>query len=228
MSERLPDHIINQAKSRDLLTVLNEHGVRLTGNGHEFSGPCPVCGGNDRFSINTKKQVFNCRICGATGAGAIDLAMFIDGVDFKQAVAILIGRAPTPEREYAQSATSTHQSHDDDLKNRAIALHVWTRAVDPHGTLVEYYLADRGLELPPMASEVIRFHDHCKLEGAWYPAMVCLVRDIRTNEPQAIIRTALNTDGTGVRSKDMVWSAAADSFRPSAIAAELNMRAHNS
>ena len=31
----------------------------------EFAGPCPHCGGTDRFSINTKDQVFNCR--GAEG-----------------------------------------------------------------------------------------------------------------------------------------------------------------
>jgi phage/plasmid primase-like uncharacterized protein len=29
----------------------------------ERCGPCPKCGGNDRFSINTLKGVWNCRNC---------------------------------------------------------------------------------------------------------------------------------------------------------------------
>ncbi|OLS53779.1 primase-helicase zinc-binding domain-containing protein [Rhodovulum sulfidophilum] len=30
----------------------------------ERVGPCPVCGGRDRFGINTARNVFNCRHCG--------------------------------------------------------------------------------------------------------------------------------------------------------------------
>ena len=29
----------------------------------EYCGPCPKCGGRDRFSVNAKRGVFNCRGC---------------------------------------------------------------------------------------------------------------------------------------------------------------------
>ena len=35
----------------------------------ELVGPCPACGGTDRFAINAAKGVFNCRSCGANGGG---------------------------------------------------------------------------------------------------------------------------------------------------------------
>ena len=43
----------------------------------EFAGPCPLCGGRDRFSINTKKDVFNCRGCGV-GGDAVDLVRHVN------------------------------------------------------------------------------------------------------------------------------------------------------
>lgn len=66
-------------------------GIKLRG-GVDRCGPCPRCGGTDRFSINTKKQVFNCR--GFGGGDVIALVQHIDGSDFKKAVATLVGPAP--------------------------------------------------------------------------------------------------------------------------------------
>jgi hypothetical protein len=53
-------------------------------------GPCPKCGGTDRFSISTKKQVFNCRQCG-TGGDIIELVKFLDGCGTRDAVEKLAG-----------------------------------------------------------------------------------------------------------------------------------------
>ena len=73
--------------------------------------------------------------------------------------------------------------------------------IDPRGTLVERYLKSRALELPDEAAlEAIRFHPDCSFEyGERFPAMICLVRNIVTNEPQAIHRTALAADGTAIK-----------------------------
>ena len=59
---------------------LARRGIHLRGK-NERIGPCPKCGGDDRFSINVAKQVFNCRGC-ETGGDVIDLVQFLDGVDF--------------------------------------------------------------------------------------------------------------------------------------------------
>src|SRR4051794_26362774 len=67
-------------------------------------------------------------------------------------------------------------------------------------TPVEIYLRSRGLTLPPEAvGESVKYDPACPFAGARTPAMVCLVRNIITNEPQAIHRTALSLDGRKVR-----------------------------
>lgn len=57
------------------------------------------------------------------------------------------------------------------------------------------YLAKRGLGLPADAHEVIRYAPACPFAGARAPAMVALVRNVITDEPQAIHRTALTLEG---------------------------------
>jgi putative DNA primase/helicase len=87
---------------------------------------------------------------------------------------------------------------DDD--NRQRAGDIWRAAVDPRGTLVNCYLEHRRLDLPgEVAGEVIRYHPACPMDGERHPAMVCLVRNILSNEPQAIHRTALTPDGRAVK-----------------------------
>jgi CHC2 zinc finger len=71
---------------------LARRGVRLRGK-TERAGPCPKCGGDDRFSINTAKQLFNCRHCGV-GGSVIDLVCHLDGTDFKTACTTLTGEPP--------------------------------------------------------------------------------------------------------------------------------------
>jgi putative DNA primase/helicase len=97
----------------------------------------------------------------------------------------------------AQPAPDRDERHD-------IARAVWREAQSPRGTLVERYLAVRGLALPAevLTSGAIRFHPACAFrlgtgETARLPAMVALMRDVRSNEPRAIHRTALRGDGTG-------------------------------
>jgi putative DNA primase/helicase len=84
--------------------------------------------------------------------------------------------------------------------NAKTALRLWRQAVDPRGTLVEIYFKGRGLELPTEAAfEAIRFHADCPFGGERFPAMICLVRNIVTNEPQGIHRTALAQDATAIK-----------------------------
>lgn len=78
------------------------------------------------------------------------------------------------------------------------ALRLWAEARDPTGTPVEVYLQRRGLSLPADAGEVLRYHPACPFAGTRTPAMIALVRNIRTDAPQAIHRTALSLDGRKV------------------------------
>lgn len=91
------------------------------------------------------------------------------------------------------------------LKSQGIADHsaaahrIWGEARDPAGTPVEAYLARRDLVLPAEPGEVVRYHPACPFAGSRTPAMVALVRNIRTDAPQAIHRTALSLEGGKIR-----------------------------
>lgn len=80
--------------------------------------------------------------------------------------------------------------------NIEIALRLWAGSIDPHGTIVKRYLEQRRAALPAHASDVIRFHPRCPFKGERRPAMVALMRDICTNEPCGVHRTALLPDGS--------------------------------
>jgi putative DNA primase/helicase len=82
-------------------------------------------------------------------------------------------------------------------KTKAWALDIWSKSVNPAGTLVERYLREhRGLQLSgDIAGSVVRFHGSLRFdEFSRKPGMVCLFRDIATNEPCGIHRTFLDRE----------------------------------
>jgi CHC2 zinc finger len=85
-----PDHRLEEARAVRIEDEAARRGIKLRG-GNERSGPCPACGGTDRFSINVKKQLWNCRGC-QRGGDVIALVRHLDGVNFEEAVEKLSGR----------------------------------------------------------------------------------------------------------------------------------------
>jgi CHC2 zinc finger len=84
----------NQARAVPIEKEIGRRGITLQRQSKtEFVGPCPKCGGDDRFAINTKKGVFNCRGCGI-GGDVIQLVEHLDGVDFNTACTTLTGQPP--------------------------------------------------------------------------------------------------------------------------------------
>jgi phage/plasmid primase-like uncharacterized protein len=86
--------IANKARAVRIEDELARRGFPFwTKPRHNNQGhPCPMCGGHDRFSVNTRKQLFNCRGCEASG-DVINLVQFLDGASFKTAVKMLAGAA---------------------------------------------------------------------------------------------------------------------------------------
>ena len=82
-----------RARAVPIETEIERRGVMLRREGLERVGACPKCGGEDRFAINIKKQVFNCRGCGI-GGDVIQLVEHLDGVDFNAACTALTGQPP--------------------------------------------------------------------------------------------------------------------------------------
>jgi len=98
-------------------------------------------------------------------------------------------------------------SHKDIHEAREIrdadprALQIWSEATLIRDTPAETYLRSRGFGDLEWICDV-RFHHHCPFgPGERHPCMVALYRDIITNEPKAIHRTALTTDGQKIGRK---------------------------
>ncbi|WP_210270691.1 DUF7146 domain-containing protein [Mycoplana rhizolycopersici] len=67
--------------------------------GPEFAGPCPLCGGRDRFSISSSKQAWNCRQCGRGGRDGIGLIAHARGHDLSSRTGFLTACSEALQRD---------------------------------------------------------------------------------------------------------------------------------
>ena len=72
--------------------------VKLAKKKNYYVGPCPMCGGRDRFTINTaERDLWICRQCGdGKYHSPIDFLMQYHNIDFKQALDRLGGDLQHP------------------------------------------------------------------------------------------------------------------------------------
>ncbi|WEK04547.1 MAG: primase-helicase zinc-binding domain-containing protein [Candidatus Devosia phytovorans] len=112
------------------------------GPGPDKAGPCPNCGGTDRFAIHTTKNTFNCRRCGLSGHGVIDLVMKTEKVKFVPACEMITGRRvadPISAEEAArihmeaQKREQDRAAEEDRRRLRAISegRAIWGRTSQP-------------------------------------------------------------------------------------------------
>jgi putative DNA primase/helicase len=93
-------------------------------------------------------------------------------------------------------APIVHKPAPADTRRTEAAVAIWESAEQAQGTLVEVYIASRGIHLA--APETLRFHPGLKHpSGGIWPAMVALVTDGADGTPLAIHRTFLTADGGG-------------------------------
>lgn len=92
----IPQHIIDQARTVDLVSLIQRYQWPLKAESHGSKcGPCPFCnGGEDRFWIRDNR--YKCRVCGATGT-PVDFVMWRERLEFREAVTMLTGYVETPE-----------------------------------------------------------------------------------------------------------------------------------
>jgi hypothetical protein len=117
----------------DILDTAWRLGIlaRLKPEGGERVGPCPVCGGRDRFSINPAKQLWNCRGCGV-GGDAYDLVRHLSGGSFRDAVRLVDGEPST-----RRSSPSPPARQEEDASK---ARWLWSRRKPITGSVAETYL----------------------------------------------------------------------------------------
>jgi hypothetical protein len=90
---------IERARATPIGAILQARQITLPGRGDRLAGPCPNCGGTDRFAVDLKKELFNCRGCEGKGHGAISFVMFLDNISFLQAVERITGEPPPAEND---------------------------------------------------------------------------------------------------------------------------------
>lgn len=120
----------------------------------ERGGPCPGCGGKNRFSVDHGKNVFSCRFSGA-GGDAIDLVRHCRDASFVEAVEMLTGERAVP------AAPAREENEDKSAawreKARERAWKIW-REANPAGRLVRRYLEARGIPFPTWRLVAVREH----------------------------------------------------------------------
>jgi hypothetical protein len=178
----------------DIVHLLGLAGLKRTG--HELVGPCPKCGGTDRFGVNLRKGVFQCRRCGIAGDG-VKLIQEIQGLDFKAALTWLCGEAQgvsDAERQQriarAREAQRKAEARAEQERKKIIAdaRRLWDQGVKPYGTPVEDYLQRRAIDVRALGgfASCVRFHPDLPyahhIDGRWQtvhrgPAMICAVQN---------------------------------------------------
>jgi hypothetical protein len=216
------DAWVDDARSRDVLAEAQALGARLKRSGIEHIGPCPVCGGTDRFGVNPRKRVFLCRGSGAAG-DVIALVQYITGRDFIGACEQLTGR-PVPsgktgeidhaalaareEKRRTAAAEREAEAQQYREKERRRAWELWHAFGDP--SPVNAYLAGRGLERVPLLrchpampywvheTETDRFGRRRSLPREIYrgPAMMAPIVDAK-GRFSALHITWIEADGPG-------------------------------
>jgi hypothetical protein len=191
----IPAEAIDRAAQADILAVAHDLGARLKRVGAaspEYYGPCPHCGGVDRFSLNVRKQVWNCRGCDK-GGRVIDLLIHVDGLTFVDAIETLTKGTweRRPPRKQADKGRGAAQ------RNGENAMRIW-RGAQPIGPLARTYLgAVRKIDFGqiPQIDSVLRFEPRCPFGEGFLPCLIALVRDVANNQPMGIQRTAIDAHG---------------------------------
>lgn len=203
----------DRADQCDLLETAKRYGAVMKRSGREFKGPCPNCGGRDRYSLSPTRHKWYCRGAQFGGRGAISMVMHIAGMTFLQACEALTGE-PNPsgarakplseaekaernrrrlEMEANQRAREAQQMQQEE-NSREAARRIWEASKPIQGTLADTYLVKRGFI--GVVDPVFRFHGSLPYPGKEkrYPALICRVDDMM-GDLTAIWRIYLREDG---------------------------------
>ena len=152
-------------------------------------GPCPMCGGTDRFRFDDKAG-HGTYICGQCGAGdGMMLAIKFTGLGFKEAADRIdaIIRNVKPD-------SRPHKPEISDDERRAMLRALWNAATPLTGDdLASRYLASRGLT--PETGELRFARAERDGEGGVRPVMVARVLTADGSRVATLHRTFLRPDG---------------------------------
>jgi putative DNA primase/helicase len=119
---------------------------------------------------------------------------FADATEYAQR---FIGYALKEKTKSYVLTSRCRDTTDTSLTYQGRALELWNEGLPIAETVAARYLAKRGItDVTALDGEVLRFHPSCPYgEKSRHPCMLALLRDIRTDEPRAIHRTAFTSVG---------------------------------
>jgi len=168
----------DEAKATTCIAWATRKRWTLATAGADRAGPCPVCGGTDRFSIHTGKNLWNCRVCERSGNDVISLVMWSENLEFVPACELITGRNADAPIDAARAAHLRLQTEKEAQRRAATEAHkreearraghaIWSgqsRDIDWSGpgigsasaSPVRAYLKLRGIDLDALPEEVSR------------------------------------------------------------------------
>lgn len=213
-AQRIPEKVLEDARSRHLLSAIVGRYVALRRSGTSWKALCPFH--QERtpsFTVNDRRGFYHCFGCGAHG-DAIGVLMQLGGMSFHAAVADLLN-APLEshparfEREFRGRAAEFAGRHDDDLAAIEKARGLLGACASTAGTLAESYLRARGLRGP--IPDCLRFGARVPYWHTWkrderplllgeFPALVAAAEN--DAGVTAVQVTYLGADGTKLKLPD--------------------------
>lgn len=195
---------IQTAREADILEVAGALGAQLKRSGSERVGPCPRCGGEDRFAVKPADRIFNCR--GGEGGDVIKMVQHVKELGFIEACEFInnepkpnsrgepkpvddsVARERREERRAASAAEKQRETERKGTTGKRIKK-IFDDARPISGTQAEAYLHARGLKPPASLLVDLRFtheldyrghvigEDEEKVLGA-YPCMLAAIRNL--------------------------------------------------
>ncbi len=186
------DDFVFRAREITVTQAALDAGIAV-GRGN-YAGPCPVCGGNDRFSINPRMEAWKCRGCDKAGRDGISLAAHINGYDTHGGRGFLLACAaalnePVPDesaretdeeraererraaqrRRQAEEKAAAKAAQDNAYRAREVrqAQGIYNHARPAlHSPVAAYLHLRTGFEMAPDVFEHIRIaHQHSYWHG---------------------------------------------------------------
>lgn len=202
-----------EANDSPLLEAAKNVGAKLKRAGREWIGPCPWCGGTDRFSVNPGKKKWNCRGFGG-GSTTIGMVMHAGQMSFLEAGEFLTQRAPPrgqakpisaeekAQREQKRAANvaaaevARREEEMNEAEMLAAAKRIWEQSVPLAGTLGERYLFGFKLPVPPGGwPDVVRFNPRLYCRGHGDVAGIVARVDDASGSFTGIWREFISPDG---------------------------------
>ena len=130
----------------------------VAGRGPEYAGPCPKCGGRDRFRVQPEAGAWFCRRCHPEWGDAIELMKWRDGVGFREACERLGGIQRNTAKHSEVHLPETSDAPSDVWRSRAADFLAWSQTeLWKHPDALEH-LYSRGLRADTVLSAGLGFN----------------------------------------------------------------------